>query len=105
MTPCTSAAVAAALACVSFAALLAASAPSEAASCLARVAGEGTGMGVGGVGTTKAKEDALANWSRNVRATYGTRFANQASARGVRYDCRSGFVLEVKCAVSAVPCR
>ena len=84
----------------------AATTPSHAAaSCLNRMAGEGAGMGTGGVGTQNARASAATDWSRKVEARHGARFANFAKARGARYDCRTGFVLEVKCALSAQPCR
>lgn len=92
--------VAGALACG-----LATATPSEAAVCRGRMAGEGTGMGVAGQGTTNARAAALANWVSGVEAKHGRRFADTAKARSVRYDCRQGAVLQAKCVVSAVPCR
>ena len=80
-------------------------APGRTAACLNRMSGEGTGMGTGGVGTQNARSTAAVDWSRKVAAQHGPRFADFAKARSVRYDCRNGFVLEVKCALSAQPCR
>jgi hypothetical protein len=85
--------------------LTAASDPADAQVCRARISGQGTGIGVAGLGTQNARAAALANWSAAARARFGARFANPSKARGVRYDCRSGFVLEVKCVVSGRPCR
>ena len=97
--------VAAALAAGALMTGRAAATPSHAASCLNRMAGEGAGMGAGGVGTQNARASAATDWSRKVEARHGARFASFAKARGARYDCRTGFVLEVKCALSAQPCR
>lgn len=85
--------------------LVASPAPSEAATCRGRMAGEGTGTGVAGAGTDAARKAALANWAQKVEARHGRRFTNTARARGVRYDCRTGSLIEAKCVVSAIPCR
>jgi hypothetical protein len=93
------------IAAATLAGLTAVSDPADAAVCRARISGQGTGVGVAGLGTQNARAAALANWSANARARFGGRFANPSKARSVRYDCRSGFVLEVKCVVSGRPCR
>jgi hypothetical protein len=96
---------AAAVAAVALAGMTAASDSADAAVCRARISGQGTGIGVAGLGTQNARSAALANWSAAARARFGARFANPSNARSLRYDCRSGFVLEVKCVVSGRPCR
>ena len=93
------------VAAAALAAVLATAAPAEAAVCRARMSGEGTGMGVAGQGTTKARAAALSNWARNVEIKHGKRFADSAKAQSVRYDCRQGAILEAKCVATAVPCR
>ena len=85
--------------------MVAASSPADAAVCRGRMSGEGTGMGIAGQGTINARAAALANWMRKVEARHGARFASSAKARSVRYDCRTGAILEAKCVVTAVPCR
>ena len=86
--------------------LLVAATPAEAqqAACRARMAGQGSGMGIAGQGTQNARAAAARDWSTKVEARYGARYADFGKARDVRYDCRTG-VLEVKCALSARPCR
>ena len=72
--------------------------------CKLRMDGQGTGMGIAGQGTALARSNALADWSNKVRAKYGAQFANTATARLVKYDCRQGAIFEAKCVVAAVPC-
>jgi hypothetical protein len=80
--------------------------PADAASsCGARMSGTGKGLGIAGQGTDKAKEAALADWSSKVSTRYGRRFGTSPTQRAVRFDCRSGAVLEAKCVVTAVPCK
>ena len=72
--------------------------------CKGRMIGQGTGMGIAGQGTALARSNALADWGNKVRTKHGTQFANTATARSVKYDCRQGAILEAKCVVTAVPC-
>ena len=87
------------------AAALPATPSAEAAVCRSRMAGEGTGLGIMGLGTAMARQNALANWSSKVSAKHGPRFATTAKARSVKYDCRQGAILQAKCVVTAIPCR
>ena len=97
--------IAAALAAIGMITIVATSSPSDAATCRSRMDGQGTGQGVGGVGTEVAKSRAAADWSAKVQAKHGSAFATFGKAQGVRYDCRKGAVLEAKCVVAAKPCK
>lgn len=77
----------------------------EAATCRARVVGEGTGQGVAGRGTEVARSRAQASWSAAAQARYGSSFAIFSKARDVRYDCKKNAIVQAKCVVSAQPCR
>lgn len=85
--------------------IIAASTPADAAVCRARMSGQGTGLGIAGQGTNNARSNALGDWMKKVEAKHGKRFANTANARSIRYDCRTGAILEAKCVVTAIPCR
>ena len=95
---------AAAMALLAGTAVLSSSAAEAAIQCRGRAAGEGTGMGIAGQGSAAARANAMDDWSRKVVARYGAAFGNASLARGVRYDCRQGAILQAKCVVSAVPC-
>lgn len=79
--------------------------PSEAATCRARISGQGSGQGVAGAGTEVARSRAAADWSSRAQTKYGAAFTIFSKARDVRYDCRQGAILEAKCVVTARPCR
>jgi hypothetical protein len=100
-----SAIVSAAVVAAATVSLFAFSSPASAAVCRGRMAGEGTGTGLLGQGTSKARQNALDNWASSVAAKHGQRFANTAKARSVKYDCKQGAILQAKCAVTAIPCR
>ena len=105
MTSTNRALFAGALAVAGITALSAAWSTAGAATCRARMDGQGTGQGIAGQGTEVAKSRAAANWSARVQARHGSSFAIFAKAQSVRYDCRQGAILEAKCVVSARPCR
>ena len=87
------------VAALSAAVMAATATPSEAQACKGRMSGQGSGLG-----PNSARTAAIEDWARKASARHGARFANSERARGIRYDCRSG-LLEVKCVVTAVPCR
>lgn len=73
--------------------------------CKARISGEGAGIGLAGLGTENARAEARGNWEASARKRFGSRFASLSKASATRWDCRSGMVLQVKCVVTARPCR
>lgn len=74
-------------------------------SCRARMNGGGTGLGMLGLGTENARSAAVSNWAAKVNARWGIYYANFDNARGVRWNCKKGAILQARCYVSAVPCR
>lgn len=73
--------------------------------CHTRMEGQATGQGLLGMGTANARSSAVSDWADKVNARWGIRYANFANARGVRWDCRKGAILQAKCVVTAMPCR
>lgn len=97
-------ALAAAVASFAVTSLIDAGGAQAATVCKGRMDGQGTGLGLFGQGTALARSNALADWSAKVRARHGAQFANTATARSIKYDCRQGAILEAKCVVAGVPC-
>lgn len=93
------AALAAGMATMSFAPV------AEARTCGVRTDGYATGLGLFGMGTANARSSAVSNWAEKVNARWGIYYANFNNARGVRWNCKKGAILQAKCAVSAIPCR
>lgn len=77
----------------------------NAASCGARMDGLATAQGLFGMGTAYARSAAVSKWAEKVQARYGIYYANFDNARGVRWNCKAGAILQARCHVSAVPCR
>lgn len=73
--------------------------------CRARTGGLATGQGLFGMGTANARSAAVSDWAEKVNARWGIYYANFDNARGVRWNCRKGAILQARCSVSAVPCR
>jgi hypothetical protein len=73
--------------------------------CYSRMEGSGTGQGMFGTGSEKAKASAIADWQNRVADRWGPRYAYFSNARGVRIDCKKGAILKAKCVVTAMPCR
>lgn len=73
--------------------------------CYSRMEGQGTGQGVFGVGSQKARAAAIADWQERVADRWGPRYAYFSKARSVRIDCKKGAILKAKCVVTAMPCR
>ena len=73
--------------------------------CGARTEGLATGQGLFGMGTANARSAAVSNWAEKVNARWGIYYANFENARGVRWNCKKGAILQAKCFVSAIPCR
>lgn len=73
--------------------------------CGGRAEGWGTGQGVFGMGTANARSAAVSDWAEKVNARYGIYYANFDNARGVRWNCKKGAILQARCFVSAIPCR
>lgn len=86
------------------AAMAFAPAASARSSCGVRTDGYATGLGVFGMGTANARSAAVSNWAEKVNARWGIYYANFNNARGVRWNCKKGAILQAKCAVSAIPC-
>ncbi|MEQ1715515.1 MAG: hypothetical protein ABL907_05960 [Hyphomicrobium sp.] len=78
---------------------------SSGAYCHARMEGRATGQGLFGMGTANARSAAVSDWADKVNARWGINYANFANARGVRWDCKKGAILQAKCVVIASPCR
>lgn len=82
------------------------SASAEAApACHGRVEGRATGQGLFGLGTANARSAAVSDWAEKVNSRWGIYYANFSNARGVRWDCKKGAILQAKCVVTALPCR
>ncbi len=73
--------------------------------CHGRMEGRATGQGLFGLGTENAKAAAIADWQYRVSDRWGQRYAYFSNARGVRWDCKKGAILQAKCVVTAMPCR
>lgn len=73
--------------------------------CHARMEGRATGQGLFGLGTANARSAAVSDWADKVNARWGIYYANFSNARGVRWDCKKGAILQAKCVVIAMPCR
>ena len=72
--------------------------------CYDPVEGVGTGTGVFGRGSAKARRAARSDWESNVASRYGLEFARLHLARNVSWDCKKRAVLLAKCVVVATPC-
>ncbi len=72
--------------------------------CHETVEGVGTGTGVFGRGSARARVAARANWEASVASLYGTRYSRLSNARSIRWDCTRRAVLLAKCVVTARPC-
>lgn len=73
--------------------------------CHGRMEGRATGQGLFGLGTQNARAAAIADWQARVADRWGTRYSYFSRARGVRWDCKKGAILQAKCVVTAMPCR
>jgi hypothetical protein len=73
--------------------------------CRARTDGFATGIGLFGAGTANARSAAVSDWAAKVNDRWGIYYANFDNARGVRWNCKKGAILQAKCSVSATPCR
>ena len=73
--------------------------------CRARTEGWATGQGLFGMGTANARSAAVSDWAGKVNDRWGIYYANFHNARGVRWSCKKGAILQAKCFVSAIPCR
>ena len=73
--------------------------------CHGRVEGRAAGQGLFGLGTANARSAAVSNWAEKVNNRWGIYYANFDNARGVRWDCKKGAILQAKCVVTALPCR
>lgn len=73
--------------------------------CRARTEGWATGQGLFGMGTANARSAAVSDWAAKVNDRWGIYYANFNNARGVRWSCKKGAIIQAKCFVSAVPCR
>lgn len=72
--------------------------------CHAPIEGVGTGQGLLGAGTRKARANAVADFEQKAVSRHGVRYGKIALAKNVKTDCRSG-TLEAKCVVTGRPCR
>lgn len=72
--------------------------------CKPPVVGFATGQGLFGKGTAQARKDARWDWESKATTAYGDRYGNFDKARGVRWDCKKGAILEARCVVRARPC-
>ncbi len=73
--------------------------------CGAPVSGTASGLGILGIGSAVARDEARRNWSANAAIAYGPRYASFDNARSVRWSCKPGFILPATCVVYAAPCR
>jgi hypothetical protein len=78
--------------------------PAGADACQAVVSGLGTGRGILGKGTERARAAAVVDWEGKVRARHGLQFASFKGSANPAFDCRSG-LLGVTCVAVAAPCR
>jgi hypothetical protein len=72
--------------------------------CHATIEGVGTGQGLLGAGTRKARAAAVSDFEQKATSLHGARYGKFANAKNVKTDCRSG-TLEAKCVITARPCR
>ncbi len=72
--------------------------------CYPSVEGVGTGRGVLGLGTTRARTAARADWQARAESLYGPAYGRLSQARSVQIDCKKNAVLLAKCVVTAKPC-
>lgn len=72
--------------------------------CYATVEGIGTGTGVFGRGSARARAAARVNWEATVADLYGDKYARLSTARQIRWDCKRRAMLLAKCVVTAKPC-
>lgn len=72
--------------------------------CLETVEGIGTGRGVFGRGSARARVAARRDWENAAAEAYGPGFARFSRAVDVRWDCKQRAVLLAKCVVTAKPC-
>lgn len=72
--------------------------------CYDSVEGVGTGRGVLGLGTARARSAARADWQARAASLYGPAYARISMARSVQWDCKRNAVLLAKCVVIAKPC-
>ncbi len=87
------------------AAMVFASSADAATYCRERTQGMATGLGLFGLGTANARSAAVSDWAGKVNDRWGIYYANFANARGVRWTCKKGAILQAGCTVSAIPCR
>lgn len=64
----------------------------------------GTGQGVLGAGSKKARAAAIVDFEQKAMALHGAKYAKFGKAQTVKRDCRTG-AIEAKCVITARPCR
>lgn len=72
--------------------------------CYPPVEGSGTGHGVFGRGSARARSEARADWEDRASSKYGRAYGRLHYAQDVQWDCKKGAVLTAKCVVTAKPC-
>lgn len=72
--------------------------------CYPAIEGSGTGHGVFGRGSARARHVARNDWEDRVASKYGRAYARLYLAQDVEWDCKKGAVLTAKCVVTAKPC-
>lgn len=82
--------------------------PSDAAKTLRcvdnSVSAFGMGQGTFGLGTRRARTQAISHWQHRAGASYGRRYADWSKAVGAQVDCKRT-LLHVRCMAIATPCR
>ncbi|MEQ1713956.1 MAG: hypothetical protein ABL908_21525 [Hyphomicrobium sp.] len=84
--------------------VLATSGDASAASCRPAISGSGTGQGILGKGTQRARAAATSEWEAKAKSRHGWKFGKLGKASDVNWDCKS-LPLKAKCVVTAKPCR
>lgn len=72
--------------------------------CYPAIEGSGTGHGVFGRGSARARSEARADWEDQASSKYGRAYGRLYFAQDVQWDCKKGAVLTAKCVVTARPC-
>lgn len=72
--------------------------------CYPAIDGIGTGKGMFGRGTARARIEARSNWEAAAASKYGLASARFYMARDVTWDCKKLAILTAKCVVTAKPC-
>lgn len=72
--------------------------------CYPPIDGVGTGHGVFGRGSARARAVARSNWEAAAASQYGYAYSRLYLAQGVQWDCKKLAILTAKCVVTAKPC-